>query len=189
MDNKYYVYAFLREDNSPYYIGKGHGNRAYSTKRTVKKPKNEERIKILVENLTEADSFLLEMFLIKYFGRKGYDECGILYNQTKGGEGSSGYKHSKESLEKMSKSRTGLKRSKEAIEKTANKNRGRKNSKETIEKFKEVNSGVNNPAFGKIWINNGTQNKFVTTDTFQQEYPNWTKGRLMKRNAEGKFTS
>ena len=65
MDNKYYVYAFLREDDSPYYIGKGHGSRAYSTKRTVKKPKNEERIKILVENLTEADSFLLEIFLIK----------------------------------------------------------------------------------------------------------------------------
>ena len=189
MDNKYYVYAFLREDDSPYYIGKGHGSRAYSTKRTVKKPKNEERIKILVENLTEADSFLLEVFLIKYFGRKGYDEYGILYNQTEGGEGSSGYKHTKESLKKMSDLRKGKKRSEYAILKTAIKNKGRKNSEESILKFKEINTGSGNPAYGKIWINNGTQNKLVTTDTFQQEYPSWTKGRLMKRNAEGKFTS
>ena len=89
----------------------------------------------------------------------------------------------------MSDLRKGKKRSEYAILKTAIKNKGRKNSEESILKFKEINTGSGNPAYGKIWINNGTQNKLVTTDTFQQEYPNWTKGRLMKRNAEGKFTS
>ena len=87
MENKYYVYAYLREDDSPYYIGKGHGTRAYATKRVTKRPKNLERIKILVENMTESDAFLLEIFLIKYYGRKGVDKEGILHNKTKGGEG------------------------------------------------------------------------------------------------------
>ncbi len=189
MENKYYVYAYLREDKTPYYIGKGHGTRAYATKRVTKRPRESERIILLIENMLEPDAFSLEIFLIKYYGRKGIDKDGILHNKTKGGEGSSGYKHSKESLEKMSKSHTGLKRSKEAIEKTANKNKGRKNSKETIEKFKELNTGTNNPAFGKIWINDNTVNKFVTEEVFQKEYPTWSKGRLLKKDLTGKITS
>ena len=187
MENKYYVYAYLREDKTPYYIGKGHGTRAYATKRVTKRPKESDRIILLIENMSESDAFSLEVFLIKYYGRKGIDKEGILHNKTKGGEGSSGYKHSKESLEKMSKSRTGLKRSKEAIEKTANKNKGRKNSKETIEKFKEINSGANNPAFGKIWINDNIVNKFVTEEIFQKEYPTWNRGRLLKKDSSGKI--
>ena len=44
MNNDYYTYAFLREDKTPYYIGKGRGNRAYDKRRAIKPPKDKSRI-------------------------------------------------------------------------------------------------------------------------------------------------
>ena len=43
--NKYYVYQYLREDGTPYYIGKGQGYRIHEKNGHPFLPKKERRIK------------------------------------------------------------------------------------------------------------------------------------------------
>jgi len=84
--NIYYVYQYLRENGSPYYIGKGSKNRAYSSCRTIPKPTNRNRIQIIAHQLSESEALLLETKLISIFGRIDLG-TGILHNKTNGGEG------------------------------------------------------------------------------------------------------
>jgi len=97
----FYVYSYLREDYSPYYIGKGSGNR-YKNKKSfeIKPPKDKSRVKIIKADLTEEDAFALEKLYILIFGRKDLG-TGILRNRTDGGEGSSGLITSEETKEKL----------------------------------------------------------------------------------------
>ena len=87
----YYTYAYLREDKTPYYIGKGYGRRAYkkSKKQGINLPKDKSRIIFLKQNLTEEEAFKHEIYMIAIFGRKDLG-TGILRNKTNGGEGASG---------------------------------------------------------------------------------------------------
>ena len=83
--NKFYVYAYLREDRyTPYYIGKGCGKRCYyKYGKNCKPPKDKSRIVILKNNLLEEDAFELEEMLINFWGRKC--DGGILLNISPGG--------------------------------------------------------------------------------------------------------
>jgi hypothetical protein len=89
MENKYYIYAHVRKDkNSIFYIGKGSGKRAYIKsnrsnywKKIVEKHGYD--VLILLENLTEEESFKYEIMYIEIEKRKGNCEA----NFTKGGDG------------------------------------------------------------------------------------------------------
>lgn len=86
----YYCYAYMREDGTPYYIGKGRGQRAY-LKHPRKNnldmcPKDKTKIIILKEFEDEYSAYQYEMEMIETYGRK-CDGTGILRNMTIGGEG------------------------------------------------------------------------------------------------------
>ena len=105
----YYTYAYLREDATPYYVGKGKGSRAFKKGRNeIKPPKNKRRILILKQNLTEEEAFRHEIYMIDVFGRKDLG-TGILHNRTNGGDGSSGVIVNEASRRKNSESKIGEK--------------------------------------------------------------------------------
>lgn len=118
----YYVYQYLREDLTPYYIGKGKGRRKFAH-HNVSVPKDNTRIQILAHTLSEFEAFNLEKKLIKQYGRKDLG-TGILRNMTDGGDGVSGKIVSEQAKKSISIAKT---------------------------KWHQINdiSGINNPMYGK----------------------------------------
>ena len=137
----YYTYAYLREDKTPYYIGKGKGDRAYKkSKNDIKPPKDKSRILLLKQNLTEAEAFKHEIYMIDVFGRKDLG-TGILHNMTNGGEGTSGAIRSDETRRKMSEALKGKPRSKEIRRKISESHKGKTHSEESRRNMSESQKG------------------------------------------------
>ena len=139
--NNYYTYAYLREDGTPYYIGKGRGKRIYSTKgRTFLPPKGANRKIFLKKNLTEEEAFRHEIYMIAVLGRKDLG-TGILRNLSDGGEGASGWKPNEETRKRMSEGQKGKNVSQKTREKISQLHKGKTLSEETKRKVSEAMKG------------------------------------------------
>ena len=167
---RFYTYAYLRENRTPYYIGKGCYRRAYRRNgKPCGVPKDKNRIIFLKQNLTEEDAFRHEIYMIAVFGRKDLG-TGILRNMTNGGDGISGYSHTEETKKLLSEKNSGENNAwygKNHTEETKTKmresNKSRKrtpHSEETKRKMRESAkkywkekgrdiSGENNPFYGR----------------------------------------
>ncbi len=95
MKNTFYVYLHCKPDGTPFYVGKGNGDRAYriyskrnSFHSNVVKKYGAQRILIYKQKigLTEDQAFAFEREAIKCLREFGYELC----NMTDGGEGSAG---------------------------------------------------------------------------------------------------
>lgn len=176
---EYYTYAYLRENGTPYYIGKGKSGRINNSLHNINLPPENRRI-FLKKNLTDEEARRHEIYMIAILGRKDLG-TGILRNMTDGGEGCAGRVLSEETKRKMSDLKKGKalteehkRKLSEAAKKRIVSDKWRKSvSDSKIGKYTKEES----PSWGKKWWNNGIECKF------SKECPgeNFNLGRLINK--------
>jgi hypothetical protein len=145
----YYVYIHYTKDTGiPFYVGKGQGNRKDSTKDRNQYWKNKVckhgfYSEVVFETIYEQEALNREKSLIQTLKYNDIKLC----NLTDGGEGISGYKHTKIAIKKIRESSLGRPFSIEARIKLSQKMTGNKNGSFQKGKPKLNLRGSGNPAF------------------------------------------
>jgi hypothetical protein len=140
---KFYTYIHTRADDlQVFYVGKGHGRRAYRTYRRNSHwqnvvNKHDYKVDICSYFATDQEAQEHERFLIACFRQIG----APLTNMTDGGDGAAGLKPSAETLRKRSLALRGKKRTAETRAKMSVAATGRKMSAEAVEKSRQANLG------------------------------------------------
>ena len=160
---QFYAYLWLRDNGTPYYVGKGSNRRAFEHHARIGAAPPACRI-IVQEFENEKEAFEAERLLISIYGRKQFG--GLLCNLTDGGEGPVGSKMTPEwcarnrelaiargfgkrrmspdEIERMRKRLTGKKRPQWAVENMRqwmlknNPFRGKKHAEETRLRMREA---------------------------------------------------
>jgi len=188
--NEYYTYAYLREDGTPYYIGKGKGRRVYfKAKDEIRIPKDKSRIIFLKQNLTEEEAFKHEIYMISVFGRKDLRN-GILRNKTDGGEGGAmmlGKKHKEESIQKMSEIKKGKKFTEEHKRKIGEAHRGRTLTEEHKKKIGTAGKGRTYTEESRKKISDARKGKTHTEET-KRKMSESAKGRVHSEESKRKMS-
>jgi hypothetical protein len=109
----FYTYLWLREDGTPYYVGKGKGRRGFENNSHRQHCPSRERI---VVNYwpDEGTAYSYEKYLIDFYGRIDLG-TGCLRNLTDGGEGSNywqGKQRSEDTKKKLREVRPNSQKSK-----------------------------------------------------------------------------
>jgi hypothetical protein len=175
--NRFYTYAYLREDRTPYYIGKGTKNRAYKKSSRIFLPPPKDRIILLKQNLTEEEAFNHEIYMIAVFGRKDLG-TGILHNRTDGGQGSSNL--NTKSKKKIIDAHKGKTLSEEHKLKLSKANKGKPLAEETKKKMSEVRRGKTHSEETKKKISESNKGKIISEET-KQKWSEQRKGRIISK--------
>ena len=184
MERKYKLYFHINNFNGEvFYVGMGIKRRPYD----IKKRNNwwnhlvdKYGYDIIIEedNLTQIEAFELERYWIKRIGRRDLG-LGTLVNLTDGGEGSVGYKHTKETLLKISGENNpsfGKKLTDEHKLKCSEALKGRLVSEETRLKISIAQKGVKRGPSKKRGITLSDEQKKKMSDS--KKGKPWTQARI-----------
>ncbi len=173
----FYTYAHYRPDNSVFYIGKGHGRRAW-----VKQGRNPSwcnivakhgdfKVEVLARWATEEEALEHEKFLIWCFRDMGISTA----NFTDGGEGVVGYKHTEETKQHLKKLNNERVLTDEQIAKIRAGRIGRKHTDQTKKQ-------ISQSSVGKV-ISPEQRQKLSLINTGKKQSPELVRKRIAARLA------
>ena len=156
MSELFYVYEHRKADSGePFYVGKGSKRRAYCfADRTVfwknTKQKHGVVVRLLMTGVDEELAFFAESERIDQLRRLGFKLC----NFSGGGEGTSGYRHTTSTRQRMSHKRRGVKKPNSFVQSMTGRKRGPL-SDEAKAKISAAKKGVPSKRKGRTFSKKG----------------------------------